>query len=95
MINWDFQYENSDLEAVVDYYTVFITPAPLSNPISNVLRSPPWNVTLAHNTPYNLSLTATNCAGDSETTFFPDEILFGEYNFNILHILLLLQLKFS
>ena len=59
-------------QAVVDSYTLSISPAPPSHPGTIVVQKPPFNVTLAHNIAYSLNLTAVNCAGESETLIFPD-----------------------
>ena len=59
-------------EAVVDNYTISISPAPLSHPSTNVVPSSPWNVTLAHNIPYTINITSVNCAGESDRFTFPD-----------------------
>ncbi len=62
---WDPPLD-SGFEAIVDYYRILITPSPPSlQPGSNLLLSPPWNVTLAHNLAYNVSIRAENCAGQS------------------------------
>ena len=52
-------------QTIVDYYIISISPSPLSHPGTNIVHSSPWNVTLAYNTLYNLSITAVNCAGES------------------------------
>ena len=59
-------------QAVVDNYTLSISPTPLSHPGTIVVQNPPFNVTLAHNIAYILNITAVNCAGESETLTFPD-----------------------
>ncbi len=63
MFKWDRPH-GSGPEAVVDNYTITITPAPLSHPTSNVVFSLLWNVTLKYNVEYAATLMATNCAGD-------------------------------
>ncbi len=75
-LEWDLPPEDGGAAAIVNKYTIFISPAPASYPSINV-SSPPWNVTLSHNTPYNVSITATNCAGDSEPTILPGLLYFG------------------
>ncbi len=57
-------------EAIVDNYTITITPAPVSHPISNVVLASPWNVTLNYDVVYTATITAVNCAGESEASFF-------------------------
>lgn len=68
---WD-PPNGSGPEAVVDYYIISISPAPLSHPERNVVHSLLWNVTLAHNTYYKINITAVNCAGPGETFIFSD-----------------------
>lgn len=59
-------------EAVVDFYTISISPAPL-HPDTNMLNfSLSWNVTLAHNVIYTINITAGNCAGESDPFVLPD-----------------------
>ena len=65
MFEWDVP-PGSGPEAIVDNYTITITPAPVSHPISNVVLASPWNVTLNYNVIYTATITAVNCAGDSE-----------------------------
>ena len=52
----------------VDNYSISIYPTPLSHPLMNLVSSPPWNVTLAHNISYTVNITAINIAGESEPT---------------------------
>ena len=59
-------------EVIVDYYWIFISPRPLSHPISNFVYSSPWNVTVDYNTIYSANITAVNCAGQSGTFVLPD-----------------------
>ena len=77
-LDWDAPL-GSGPQAVVDNYTLSISPAPLSHPGTNVVQDPPFNVTLAHNIAYTLNITAVNCAGESETVTFPD-IEYSEWN---------------
>ncbi len=65
MFEWD-PPPGSGPEAIVDNYTITITPAPVSHPISNVIVAPPLNVTLDYNVIYTATVTAVNCAGDSD-----------------------------
>ncbi len=53
-------------EAIVDNYTITITPEPVSHPISNEVLASPWNVTLNYNVIYTATITAVNCNGDSD-----------------------------
>ncbi len=62
-LEWDPPPKNGGPATIVDNYTVSITPTPLSHPSQNLISNPPWNVTLAHNTPYTINITARNCAG--------------------------------
>ena len=55
-------------EAVVDHYSISLSPDPLSHPGLNVVNSPPWNATLLYNTEYTAIIIAENCAGESEPT---------------------------
>ncbi len=52
--------------AVVDNYTISVLPTSISHPISNLVYSTSWNVTLDYNVIYNATITAQNCAGESE-----------------------------
>ena len=52
-------------ETIIDGYTISITPSPLSHPTTYVVDSPPWNVTIRFNMEHNITLYATNCAGQS------------------------------
>ena len=58
--------QGSGPEAIVDNYTISISPDPpyYSSPI--LAHSPPRNVTLDHNVVYTIDLVAINCAGESE-----------------------------
>ncbi len=64
MFEWD-PPPGSGPEAIVDNYTITITPAPVSHPISNAVASS-LNVTLDYNVIYTATVTAVNCAGDSD-----------------------------
>ncbi len=77
LFEWDLPQQDGGPEAIVDIYTISISPTPLSHPTENLVSFPPWNVTLAHNTPYTVNITATNCAGTSEPTILAD-VLFGK-----------------
>ena len=65
LLDWD-PPTGSATEAVVDNYTISILPMPVSHPISNVVYSTSWNVTLDYNVIYNATITSQNCAGESE-----------------------------
>ena len=65
-------------EAIVDNYTITITPAPVSHPISNVVTTSPWNVTLDYNVIYTATIAAVNCAGDSDILVL-STIEYGKY----------------
>ena len=70
-LEWDLP-QGSGPEAIVDSYTISISPSPLSHPGINMGVFSPWNVTLAHNTTYNIEITAVNCAGESRAFSLPD-----------------------
>ena len=59
-------------EAIVDSYTITITPMPVSHPITNVVTSSPWNVTLDYNETYTATIIAVNCAGESSPFILPN-----------------------
>lgn len=78
---WD-PPQGSGPEAVVDNYTISISPRPLSHPCTNVVhgvQSLVWSATLAHNTMYTLNITAVNCEGQSDPYNFP-QIEYGKLN---------------
>ena len=54
-----------DDQTIVDYYRIFIFPEPLSHPTSNLVISPPWNVTIDARTSYRVNIRAGNCVGES------------------------------
>ena len=62
----------------MDYYKIVITPRPLSHPVSNVVYSTPWNVTLDYNIEHTAIITAVNCAGES-SPFTLTDIEFSEF----------------
>ena len=64
-LDWD-PPQGSGPGTVVDNYTVSISPDPPYQPATNIVPSPPWNITLGHNVQYNINLTAINCAGSTE-----------------------------
>ena len=65
-------------EAIVDYYSIIVTPRPLSHPILNIVFSTLWNVTLNYNIEHTAIITAVNCAGES-SPFTLLNIEFSEY----------------
>ncbi len=65
MLEWDPPPGSGPEATIVDNYTIKITPAPVSHPISNVVVASPWNVTLDYNVIYAATITAVNCAGES------------------------------
>lgn len=59
-----FEWEPEPV-VMVDNYTVVISPRPSFHPISNVVFSSPWDVTLEYETVYTAYIVATNCFGES------------------------------
>ncbi len=68
---WD-PPRGSGPEAIVDNYTLSITPVPLSHPQINAGLFMPWNVTLSYNVLYTAALIAVNCFGESSPLFLTD-----------------------
>ena len=66
-LDWD-PPQGTGPESVVDNYTVSISPAPPYELESTTVQLPPWNVTLDHNIQYSISLTTTNCIGESNAS---------------------------
>lgn len=64
--DWD-PPQGSGPEAIVDYYTISISPTPLSHPDISRVYSSPWNVTLGYNINYAVEIVAENCAGASNS----------------------------
>ena len=62
----------------MDYYPITVTPKPLSHPVSNIVYSTPWNVTLDYNIDHTATITAVNCAGES-SPFIVTNIEFSEF----------------
>lgn len=56
----------------MDNYIISITPMPVSHSFTNIIKSPPWNVTLDYNVVYTASAVAANCAGESSPNVLPD-----------------------
>ncbi len=77
MFEWDSP-GGSGPEAIVDNYTITVNPMPVSHSISNVVLSSPWNVTLSYNVIYTATITAVNCAGESDTFTLPG-IEYGKF----------------
>ncbi len=65
MLEWN-PPKSSGPEGVVENYIISILPMPVSHPISNIINSTSWNVTLDYNVMYSATITAQNCAGESE-----------------------------
>ena len=64
-LDWD-PPEGTGPEAVVDNYTITISPPSPYQPARITVTTLQWNVTLEHNTVYSINLTAENCIGESE-----------------------------
>ena len=64
-LNWD-PPQGSGPETIVDDYILSIWPSPPYQAAVTKIPFTLWNVTLSHNTIYNINLTAINCAGQSE-----------------------------
>ena len=65
-LDWDPIPLGTGPEVTVDNYILYISSSLMSEPLINVTDSPPVNITLDHNVLYSISLTALNCAGESE-----------------------------
>ena len=71
---WD-EPQGSGPEAVVDAYTIVISPRPLFPSLDALVvpNSPQvLNAIVDFNTYYTTSITAENCAGESETFLYPN-----------------------
>ena len=64
-IGWDPIPQGSGPEAIVDNYTIYIS-SPAFGPVIIMTDSPPLNITLTHNVRYSVSITASNCARESD-----------------------------
>ena len=86
MFEWDGP-QGSGPKAVVDNYTIVISPMTLFPSDVIVLPNFPLsvNVTLNYNIIYNATITAENCAGESETLVFPRVIEYGKHLYCICH----------
>ncbi len=75
---WD-EPQGSGPQAVVDNYTISISPRPLYPSDTNIRPSLPrsFNVTLNYNTMYMATISAENCAGKSDTFSYPERIYYG------------------
>ena len=62
----------------MDFYLIVVTPRPLSHPVSNIVYSTPWNVTLDYNIEHIATITAVNCAGES-SPFILTNIEFSKF----------------
>ncbi len=54
------------VETVVDFFSISISPRPLSQPALSLVYATPWNVTIDYNVQYTATIAAANCAGESE-----------------------------
>ena len=84
MFEWDSP-AGSGPEAIVDNYTITVNPMPVSHPISNVVISTPWNVTLSYNVIYTATIRAVNCAGESNTSTLPG-VEFGKCTLIVINL---------
>ncbi len=77
---WD-EPQGSGPQAIVDTYTITIAPEPLSPSGIDMLPNSPQslNVTLDYNINYTATITAVNCAGESETFVYQSIILYGGF----------------
>ncbi len=76
MFVWDGP-QGSGAQAIVDNYIITVTPNPVS-PARIVVPSSPLNVTLHYNNIYTATVTAVNCAGESQT-FALKNIEYGKF----------------
>ena len=76
---WDGP-QGSGPQAIVDNYTVFITPRPLLLNEFTVLPKSLMilHVTLNYNMAYTAAITSENCAGESEKFVYPSAIRYGK-----------------
>ena len=86
-LEWD-PPDGSGPEAIVDNYTISISPDPPYKPAINFVLLPPWNVTLTHNVEYTINVTALNCFGESSPTVLSNTYSKLKYNRNSSMILL-------
>ena len=79
MFEWDSP-GGSGPEAIVDNYIITVNPMPVSHPISNVVLTSPWNVTLSYNVIYTATIAAMNCISEGNTSILQD-IEYGKIKF--------------
>ena len=78
ILQWHHPTITKDPRSVVDNYSIIFSPAPLSHPSRIFVPYPPLNnVTLLHNRPYLMKITAMNCVGESENSTL--QIFFRKY----------------
>ena len=70
-LTWNLPPEDGGPAAVVDNYTLSIFSTSMLLPTTTIsgVPFPPVNVTLSHNIMYNITIIATNCAGESELAY--------------------------
>ena len=76
-LGWDPIPQGNGPEAIVDNYTIYISPSPMYEDGIIMTDSPPLSVTLAHSVSYSVSIIASNCAGESDNQTIPIKI--GKY----------------
>ena len=76
-LKWNLPVERSP-SFTVDRYILSIKPKPVSQPTSNEIYSTIWNVTLNYNIEYTATITAVNCAGESNMVILPN-IKYGKH----------------
>lgn len=65
-LSWDLPSGRGP-ENIVDYYMIHVTPLPVSHPGSlHFVPFPPWNMTVEYYKHYTISISAVNCAGESD-----------------------------
>ena len=65
-LDWD-PPQGSGPEAIVDNYTISISPTLPYKSANILVFLQELNITLAHNFLYSINLTAVNCAGESKS----------------------------
>ena len=81
MFEWD-PPQGYGPEVIVARYVITISPQPLSHPTLGVVNSTYFITTVEYNEEYEATLTAENCAGESNTVVLSN-IRFSEYSINI------------
>lgn len=69
-------------EVIVDNYYVTVSPMPLHPSLSDfVLPNSPltFETVLNYNIVYTALIFAENCAGQSEVSMYPENVLYGNY----------------